>query len=187
MPAGLAMALSRTAIEQLATHIDDVSREWVKEYIRVRQLTMRRRKIEASGRLVDSMQFQITKSINNAVSNTIELAFEDYGRFVEMKRLNVPAGGQELIDNLAAWIEKKGFAQKFTTAFIAKRNLKTAPQNVLNQIAWGITAKRNKGYRRRVWYAKSKSAAVTDLFNRVAAGIPDIVLNELKAAFQAAS
>lgn len=181
------MALSGSATEQLAAHIDEVSREWVQEYIRVRQATLRKRKIVATGRLIDSMQFQLTKSINSAISNTIELAFEDYGRFAEMKKLNVPAGGTDFIEALAEWIERKGMAQKFISGFMAKRKLKTPPQNVLNQIAWGIAVKRSKGYRRRVWYAKSKSAAVTDLFNRVSAGIPDIVLTELKAGFTTAS
>ena len=103
-----------------------------------------------------------------------------------MKRLNVAEGGQEFIDSLAAWIIQKGFVQKWQPAFLEKRKLKTAPQNIANQMAWGIVKKRSVAYRRRPWYAKSKSAAVSDLFNRVASEIPDIILQELKAAFQTA-
>jgi len=180
------MPLSNTAIEQLAGFIETESQAWVHDYIRIRQEVLRRRKIEASGRLINSMQYKLTKSLSSAVTNMLELAFEDYGRYVEMKRMNVADGG-EMIDALAAWIVDKGFAQRFTSTFMQKRRLKTVPQNVLNQIAWGIVIQRNKGYRRRTWYAKSKSAAVTELFNRVSGGIPDIVLRELKAGFTAAT
>lgn len=176
--------LSSSAVELLATHIDTVGREWVKEYISHRQAIMRKRKMVASNQLIESMHFALTKSLNSAVSNTIELAFEDYGRMIEMKHLNVPGGGPELINELAGWIERKGLFQKFQRAFMEKRKLKTPPQDMLNQMAWGIAVKRNKGFRRRVWYAKSKSATVSELYNRVAAGIPDIVLSELKASFQ---
>lgn len=179
------MALSNNAIVELTEHVESVSRVWVQEYIRVRQATLKKRGIEASGRLVNSLQYGLTKNLNTAVTNTIQLAFEDYGRFVEMKRMNLPNGGQEMIDNLAEWIVRKGFADSFARKFVEKRKLKTVPQNIVNQMAWGIAVKRSKAYRRKVWYAKSKSAAITDLFNQVAAGIPDIVLDELKAAFAA--
>jgi len=180
------MALTQSAIEELTALIDTVGREWVQEYIRIRAATLRKRKVDTSGKLIESMQYALTKTANSAITNTIELAFEDYGRYIEMKRLNVAEGGQEFIDSLAAWIIKKGFVQKWQPAFLEKRKLKTAPQNIANQMAWGIVKNRNKGYRRRAWYAKSKSAAVSDLFNRVAAEIPELILNELKAAFQTA-
>lgn len=176
------MALSDNAIAQLADLIENESRIWVQEYIRVRQATLRKRGINASEKLIHSFAYSLTKSLNTAVTNTIELSFEDYGRFVEMKRMDVPAGGADLIANLAAWIVKKGFQEKFQRSFMTKRGLKKPPQDMLNKMAWGIAIKRSKGYRRRAWYAKSKTAAITDLFNQVASNIPDLVLQELKAA-----
>jgi hypothetical protein len=63
--------------------------------------------------------------------------------------------------------------------------MKTAPQNIVNQMAWGIAIKRFSGkkYKRRAWYARSSGGAINDLYNSVAAGMPDIVLQEIKAAF----
>jgi len=100
-----------------------------------------------------------------------------------MKGLNVPRGGSEFIDALAAWIVKKGLEAKMTRDFVAKRRLKNAPANVLTQLAWSVAITRRSKIRRRSWYAKSKSAAVTDLFNRVSAGLPDIVMDEIKKQF----
>lgn len=176
--------LSEGAIKELADFIESESRSWVQEYIQNRRAVLARRGIFASGQLQDSFGFGLTKSLTSAVTNTLELEFEDYGRFVEMRRLNVPRGGQEFLDNLAAWIVKKGLEGAFKRNFMQKRNLVKEPPNILNQMAWGIAVNRNKRYRRRAWYAKSKSAAVTDLFNRVAAGLPELVAQEIKNAFQ---
>lgn len=175
--------LSDNAIKALADFIESQSREWVEQYIQERKSVLEKRKILASGELRDSFAFSLTKRLNESVTNAIELEFNEYGRFIEMKRLNVPGGGEEYLNALAAWIIKKGLQDKMTQGFVAKRNLRAAPPNVLRSLAWAIAVNRTKKYRRRSWYAKSKSAAVTDLFNRVAAGIPDIVLDELKKAF----
>lgn len=175
--------LSDEATRQLTDFIEAESRRWVQEYIQTRRAVLQKRGIQASGQLQQSFAYGLTKTLNQAVTNTLDLVFEDYGRFVEMKRLNVPSGGTEFLENLAGWIVKKGLFEKFSRGFMQKRNLKTLPQNALNRMAWGIAVKRSKGYRRRAWYAKSKSAAVTDLFNRVTAGMPDIVMEELKKGF----
>lgn len=175
--------LTDDALQQLTDFIEAESRTWVQEYIANRRAVLQKRGIMASGQLRDSFAYGLTRSINATISNRLELAFDDYGRFVEMKRLNVPSGGQEFIDNLASWIVKKGLVSQFKQQFMRKRKFVTEPANILNQMAWGIAVSRTQRYRRRPWYSKSKSAAVTDLFNRVAAGIPDIVLQELKKGF----
>lgn len=178
------MALSESATKMLADFIESETRDWVQQYIEQRKAVLSRRKILASGGLQDSFEYALTKDINNAVTNSLELAFDEYGRFIEMKQLNIPRGGSEFIDALAAWIVKKGLEASMTRAFMATRKLRKVPPTILNQLAWSVAVKRRAGYRRRSWYAKSKSAAVTDLFNRVAGGIPDIVVQEMKNAFQ---
>lgn len=176
--------LSEGAVKTLADFIEAESRDWVREYIRNRRAVLQRRGILASGQLRDSFEYGLTKSLTSAVTNTLDLAFDDYGRFVEIKRLNVPRGGSEFIDNLAAWIVRKGLESQFKQSFMRKRGLQREPPDMLRQMAWGIAVNRNKRYRRRPWYAKSKSAAVTDLFNRVAGGLPELVAQEIKEAFQ---
>lgn len=174
------MALSDSAIKELSDFIEAESRRWVEEYVASRRAVLTRRGILASGQLRDSFAYGLTKSVTSAVTNTIALAFDDYGRYIEMKRLAVPRGGSEFIDNLAAWIVRKGFAERWKQQFLQKRGLRTAPPDILQQMAWGIAVNRRERYRRRSWYAKSKSAAITDLYNRVAAGLPDIVMDEIK-------
>ena len=176
--------LSANATEQLANFIEAESKAWVEEYITLRKGVLAKRGILATGGLQDSFEYDQTKDASNPVSNTLELAFSDYGRFVEMKRLNIPGGGTEFIDGLAAWIVKKGLEARMTRDFMAKRNLRKPPADVLTQIAWSMAIKRKQRYRPRPWYTKSKSAALTDLFNRVADGVPDIVIEELKASFK---
>lgn len=179
------MAFSESYIQHLTSFLEVEGRKWIAEYIAGQKAVQARRNIKASGQLAQSMEADVQSRVDSAIRTTIELAFEEYGRIIEMKRLNLPPGGGELIEGLAEWIVKKGFLQRFSQGFLRKRKLKTPPQNIQNQIAWGIAIKRSKNYRRRAWYTKSKSAAVTDLYNRVAAGMPDIVVDEIKKAFAA--
>jgi len=71
-----------------------------------------------------------------------------------------------------------------TSRFLRQRNLRTAPPSILNQLAWSIAVSRAKRYRRRQWYNKPKSAAITELYNRVAANLPDLVARGIGAAFK---
>ncbi len=179
------MALSEQSIALLADHIEAESRKWVEAYVSNRRAVLRKRKIEASGALAASMQYALTKTLQQAVTNSLELAFDEHGRYIDMKRLNVPRGGTEYINALSDWIVRKGLADKFVQKFVQSRGLRKPPQDVLNRMAWGIAIKRGRGYKRRGFgYAKSKTAAVTDLYNRVAAGIPDIVLDEITKGFK---
>lgn len=178
------MALSNTATAQLQQHIEEVSRTWVQEYIRNRVAVLSKRKISATGELATSMQYTLTNAVQGAVVAMLDLSFQDQMRWLDMKNLNVPAGGLSYIDDLAAWVVRKGLSSKFIADYVSKRRLRKPPQNVLNQIAWGIARKRSIAYKRRpVAYSKSKSAAITDLFNQVAAGLPEIVAQEIKAGF----
>jgi hypothetical protein len=169
--------------QELQQYIEQIARKWVEEYISTRKNVLANRKIQSSGSLRDSFAYALAKEVSDVISNRIELEFSEYGRYLEIKGLNVPSGGQEYIDGLAAWIQKKGLEAKMTADFIRKRNLKQAPANVLNQLAWSIAIARSRRVRRRVWYNKSKSAAITDLFNQVSAGIPDIVMDQIKKSF----
>lgn len=177
--------LSEQAIKALTDFIEAEGRKWARLYIVNRQKSLRKRGITTSGQLQQSLGSEVSSQLQGVVTTSIELEFEDYGRLIDMTRLKPPSGGGDYISFLEDWIVRKGLQQKFISGFMRKRKLKAEPQNVLNQIAWGIAVKRTQKYRRRSpWFAKSKTAAVTDLYNRVAAGLPDIVADEIKNAFQ---
>ena len=157
---------------------------WVVEFTRQRRDALRAQKIQAGGALSSSLEFEIK---DEALKYGIELqiAFEAYGRYIDMKRIKPAAGGKEYITGIENWIKKRGFEQKFISAFVKKRKLKRIPETALNQIAWGIVKKRLQGkYKRRSWYNKPKSAAITDLYNTVAAALPLTVSEGIKESFK---
>lgn len=178
------MALSDDAIRQLTELIDSESREWAREWIATRRAVLEKRGIKASGELIASLEHTAKTSVGTAVTNIVEIAFANQGRYVEMKRLNVPGGGADYLANLAEWIQKKGLLAKYQSRFLASRKRKTVPADLLYRMAWAVAiARKTRAYRRRSWYAKAKEAGVTELYNRVAANIPDIIAAEIKAGF----
>lgn len=133
---------------------------------------------------MDSLRAEVLTTLEQAATVRLELEFKDYGRYVEMRNLKPPAGGDDYLKGLEQWIEKKGLRQRFTDRYLKQRNVRSVPPSILNQLAWSIAIKRQQRYRRRQWYNKPKSAAITELYNRVAANLPDLVMQELKAAFK---
>jgi hypothetical protein len=61
---------------------------------------------------------------------------------------------------------------------------KTVPRNIANQIAWGIAvSKTGKFDRKRGWYTRPRSGALNELYNQIAARIPDIVAGAIHQEF----
>ncbi len=172
-----------TPVDQLREYIHAEAQAWVADWVARRKAVLAKRGINASGELIRSMEYAAVQVFNQAITNTIEVAFDEHGRYVDMKRLNVPDGGVDMIQNIASWIVKKGLYDRFVQGYIQRRKLKKAPPSVLNNMAWAIAIKRRKTRRSRAWYNKSKSAAITDLFNQVAAGMPQLVSDEIKKGF----
>lgn len=170
--------------------IDREGRTWAAEWMQSRANVLQRRKIVASGLLIDSFQAFATQTLERSIINTLEIAFEEHGRYIDMKRLNLPSGGTEYISNLAAWIESRNLQNKYKKTYLEKARRKSEPDDLLLRMAWALAFDRAKNryvtgntYRRRAWYSKAKAAGVSDLFNRVAANVPKIVAEELTKAF----
>ncbi len=164
--------------------IDREAREWAREWIANRRAVLEKRKITATRELVNSIQAATETTLQAAVTNVVEIAFAEQGRFVDIKSLNPASGGADYISNLAAWIQKKGLLSKYRAEYMRKNGLRKEPANILYKMAWAVAIQRKTGgYRRRAWYAKAQAAGVNDLYNRVAANLPDIVLQELTAVF----
>jgi hypothetical protein len=143
------------------------------------------RRISASGLLDNSLDFEADKQARqDAVS--LLLAFEEHGRYIDMKRLKavIPSNSDnEYVNLIENWIKQRGWEQRFINAFMRRRNLRIVPPSVLNRIAWGIVIARAKRVRPRKWWNKSKTAGISDLFNRVFAGLPEKTSNILTGAF----
>lgn len=178
------MALSDNATLALSDFLEKEGRLWVRGYIVNRKASLRKRKINTSGQLSSSLQGEVASAFEGGVRTTIDLMFQEHGRYIDIKRLRPAFGGGDYIDGLVEWIERKGFRQQFVSGFLRRRRLKQEPQDVLNQIAWGIVKKRSTQFRRRSpWLYKSSAAAISDLYNRVASRMPEIVAEEISKQF----
>lgn len=151
-------------------------------FIRERVASLKARKIVASADLVNSFAYELN---SQAKAEAVELlmAFEEHGRFIDMRRLKPPTEfGNPYINLLEEWIRKRGWEQKFIDGFMRRRKLRQVPKNVLNMIAWGIAIKRSNGkFRRKRWWNAPKTAFISDAFNQIAAALPDIVSQSMNA------
>lgn len=180
----LEMPLSNDAIKELQNYLEIQGLAWAREFIDGRKKWMAAKGIRVSSELINSLQEEVSSTLDTAARTRIEIAFKEYGRFLDMKNLKAPAGGAEYIGALEQWIEQKGLRTRFTNRLMQQRGLRTAPANILNQLAWSVAISRHtRAKRRRQWYNKPKSAAITELYNRVAANLPELVAQEIKNAF----
>lgn len=150
------------------------------EFVRDRAASLRRRGAVASGDLAQSLAYEVRAQALGAGVQAL-IAFEESGRFIDMRRLQPAEGGADYITNLIGWIEKKGLKQKMIDGYMARRKLKTVPENVMTYLAFGIAKKRFNGkYKRTRWYNKAKTGQLAEVYDRVLAGMPDVVFEELK-------
>lgn len=158
------------------------SEAWASQYLQQRAAYLSGKQHTASGQLTQSMAHEVTGGSDGPVR--VELAFAEHGRFIDMKKPGVTAWGRDAIERLTGWVEKKGVS-RFLPGYMRKNKRKAEPKNAAERIAWGIMQARKNGRMKRVkWYAKSSAGAVNDLFNEVAAAIPDQVISDLKQSFK---
>lgn len=177
------MAYTDDQIQQLRDYIAYEGQLWAKEYITQRKAHLAKRKINASGELIASLEYDVQAQAAKEAVNIL-LGFEEYGRILDMRRVEGAKGGSDYINSIVDWIQRKGFADEMISEYMSRRKLRTVPDRVLVYIAWGIVAKRSGGYKRKAWYNKSKSAAISELYNTVASGLPDIIGEQIKEQLQ---
>jgi hypothetical protein len=167
-------------MNQINAYLQQEAQAWVTQFIEDRVAYLRSRNIKASGDLQKSLAAEVLAA-TRAEGVKVLVAFEEYGRIIDMRRFDPPEGGGDYLLALQDWIRRKGLEQKFIRGYMRRRKLKKVPERVLTYIAWGIARKRFNGkYRRRRWYNKSKSRAITELFRDVAANMPEQVAEEIK-------
>lgn len=163
----------------LNDYTEETLRGWAVDFRIGRIAWLRGRNISATGALASSIAESISRE-EGAV--TLEMSFEDHGRYIDMKQSSISHDkwGRDGIKRLEAWVRKQGI-QKFKAGYLRKRKyLPKGEQKLVNSIAWGIAINRTNGkFRRRPWYNKPKSAAITELYNQVAAGMLDLVADNV--------
>lgn len=167
----------------LSAYLQQELETFAAEFVANRAAALRSRGASATDQLARSLAYEVRAQAVDAAAQLL-IAFEEHGRFIDMRSLQPPEGGADYIANIIRWIEAKGLTEKFVRGYVRKRGLKRPPERVMTYIAFGIARKRFNGkYRRRRWYNKSKSAQITELYDTVLAGMPDVVLEELKQGF----
>ena len=168
---------------QLSAYLQQEMEVFAAEFVRDRIAALKRRRTNASGDLAKSLSYEVKAQTLSAATELL-LAFEEHGRFIDMRRLQPAEGGADYIANIISWIEAKGLREKFVRGYMRNRKLKKVPERVMTYIAFGIARKRFNGrYRRTKWYNKFKSANITEMYDQIQAGLPDIVLEEMKRGF----
>lgn len=154
--------------------------DWAEDFIKNRAAELRNKKATATGTLTDSMRIESNRQALGEAA-AVSVIFQDYGRILDMRRINPHEPGEDMIDNLIEWVRAKG-VEKFARGFQRRRGyLPRSNEKLMQQIAWGIARKRGGGKnKRKVWWNKSKSAAVTDLYNAVAEGLLNVTAEEMK-------
>lgn len=176
---------SEDAIKEITDYIEVQGRDWARQYIEGRIAYFGKKKLKSSGELMQSMQSEIVSTLQQGAETRITLAFSHYGRFIDMKFLKAAKGGERYMKALADWIKEKDLAERFAKKRGLERRLRAVPNRVLNRMAWGIIKNRHDKYKRRLaWYSKSRTGAINDLYNKVAANIPHLVGQEIKKAFK---
>ena len=158
--------------EELKEFIAIELHELASQYIANRTAFLAGKRRNASGNLSNEMAFDIDKQAR-AEAVTLLLAFEEHGRYIDMKRLNAPDGGRDYVQAIEDWIRARGWEQRFIEKFRTMHNLRKVPPSVLTQIAWGIVKKRAIKVRPKRWYNASKTAWLADVFNTIAAKLPE--------------
>lgn len=165
-------------LARIRVFVAEQAQIWADDYVGRSGADLRRRKIEAKGELIREFFSEVVAS-NQKEAVEILMSFPDHGRYIDMRTMKPAKGGEDYINRLVEWIKDKGFEDKFSGRYTERRNLKRIPERALVYIAWGIAAKRSEKYRRKAWWNKRKSAAITDLYNTVAAGLPDVVADQI--------
>lgn len=173
---------SEDEIARIKDFIEEQSQIWASEYIAGRVAFLKKKKIFASGDLINQIQSDVNAQARREAVEVL-MSFPDHGRHLDMRTMQPAEGGGDYILSILDWMNKRGFSQKFTEKYMDRRKMNKVPERVLVYIAWGIVVKRSKKYKRKAWYNKSKTAAINDIFNIVAAGIPDVVSAQIKEQF----
>lgn len=164
--------------------LEKTADEWAARWVQSRMKALSTGKRgKASGNLNKSFGHTTRREKENILTS---IGFEDYGRFLDMVRLNYShdTWGRNAFMRLEDWIKRKG-PPRFVPGFIRKYGKVPARESAfINRVAWGIVKSRTNGFHKRVkWYSKAKGGGINDLFNQVAAGLPEKVGQELKGGF----
>lgn len=164
LPAGSSTFAGMTPNQAIGSWIRQLAREFLVN--RARDIT--RQGLLNTEELIRSLD---AKTIVEPEQSRFAMIFfaRIYGRWQDMRRRYTRVGGQEMIEDLEAWVEKEGVG-KFTKK--GRKNYDGIYRNkpkerVINRIAWGIIRKyREKGTApKRGWYNRGKERDINTFYD----------------------
>ena len=120
--------------------LENVSKAWSLPLTQKLIENVRRKKLTTTKQLLNSLDSKTYKDVGKAVIG-INFVFENYGRFWDMRR-NI-WHEQPPVDELIAWVEKKGVRSFGPDPRPYKKKDKPDHRRA-NEIAWGIARSRAK-------------------------------------------
>ena len=172
----------------LWTVADELAEDWAKSVYKKLLDEMKKKKLDYSGELQDSLQVVVNK--NNDDWPSVTISFGNYGRFVEMK--NLYYSKHPPIQVLKDWVASKGISKfKFIPGYQGRKTVPTR-DIAISRIAWAVaTARRyggvsnqyGKNVRRKVWKQRTLGKAVAHLNHLVAETMATTTQEIIKASF----
>jgi hypothetical protein len=160
---------------------------WIRsfQYEMVRDLrdSMRRAKLENSGDLERSLYTRVNSQPDNGIFFMM-VFFKEYGRFQDMKRDMSHAGGEDMVEALFQWAQKKGL-DKFAKKQFADKYGNQSITRILNAIVWGTIRKMKMNPpKKRAWYTKQKGRTINRGYAQLIEGYNTRVLEAARDAIQ---
>lgn len=166
---------------QLLEAIEEVSEYFAIETIQRWMKAIRRRKLVNTKQLINSLDQETRKDLSRLVV-VMNFAFEDYGRFQDIKKKKWSS--QPPIDKILEWVKSKGIESFGTDPRPYKTKPKTEERR-LNEIAWGIAKhKSSRNYRdkSKPWFQSTFYRSLNALYEELSLGIADRSIDAFKEA-----
>ncbi|MEL6835249.1 MAG: hypothetical protein AAFP77_19775 [Bacteroidota bacterium] len=140
---------------------------------------IKRLKAVNTKQLLNSLNSATRKDLTNLVV-TIQFAFEEHGRFIDMRRKKWEH--QPPIDSILTWIEERGLAAFGPDPKPYKRKVKTDQQR-MNEIAWGIGRQHLRSDHKpkpKPWFQSTFYKSLNALYEELVFGIADIPVEQIR-------
>lgn len=155
--------------------LEKIAKAWQLPVVQLLVNNARKKKLVSSQRLLNSFDSSVQKEISSHLV-TIGFAFEEYGRYHDMKRLRWSA--LPPIEDFIEWVKEKGI-NNFRDP--NPRPGKTTERR-LNEIAWGIAKNKIKTqkHKRRPWFQNSFYKQLNALQEELLLGVGDRTIEQIK-------
>ncbi len=172
------MARFQTEYEFVYTVLTEFSQRLIEQ----RKRNVRKEKAISSRELLESYDYEITRSTLAQTASAL-IAFEEYGRFLDMKRVNRRSSMIPIAD-IEAWLLDGGLAKFRSLPADAQGRTAATHRKLLLDLAWGVS----RNIQKRGRYKRKKrrklqtgiESLLARLINELSEGYLDRTVEEIK-------